>query len=109
MAELRLFGASDDLVEIEGDISEEFPALFEDDADGGYIAVSDGTLLSVRYDGNGIWRFGLLATGRANFHKDEGADDDRHSDMVTLNLPPGEGEFRWVVLGEQKAVAKRKK
>lgn len=47
-----IYGASDDLIEISGDVSEEFGA------DGGtnYIALSNGVLVSVKYDDEGMWR-----------------------------------------------------
>lgn len=107
MSALTIYGASDDLIEIEGDIDEEFnyDARFPGDEDvKQYLAFSDGTLLTSRYDDDGIWRFGLLATGRANFSKVEGADND-HSDRVTLDLP--DGEFTWVVYGSQSARKRR--
>lgn len=47
-------GASDDLIEISGELQEEFNAY---DCTDGTMAFSDGTLLKVEYDEDGIWRF----------------------------------------------------
>lgn len=58
---ILIYGASDDLIEIEGDIREEFSA-YGDDA-GVYLGFSDGTLVSVDYDRDGIWRFSSLRNG----------------------------------------------
>lgn len=53
---IRIYGSSDDLIEIEGDISEEF-TLSGDES--GYIGLSDGTLLSVVYGPDGDWLFSI--------------------------------------------------
>ena len=47
-------GASDDLIEISGELQEEFNCI---DCSDGTMAFSDGTLLEVEYDKDGIWRF----------------------------------------------------
>jgi len=44
-------GASDDLIEIEGELYEEFNSF---DCKDGVMALSDGTLLKVDYDEDGI-------------------------------------------------------
>lgn len=96
MAEVKIYGASDDLVEIGGDIYDEFnPA----DTDDFLLAFSDGTVLRGKYDG--VWRFVRHSTGSAAMEKVEAPedDDDNYSDVVTLN-----GEIAWVVLGS--AIAK---
>jgi hypothetical protein len=98
---LEIYGASDDLVEIEGDIREEFNVYDEPE---GHLAISDGTLLSVLYDEHGFWRINRLVQGSAKYSKTEGTDiDSDYSDRVTLDGP----SFEWVVYGN--AVAKRKK
>jgi hypothetical protein len=61
---IEIYGSSDDLVEIEGGIDEEFPA---DGAGPHYLAFSDGTLLSIDYGREGIWRINRLATGSADY------------------------------------------
>ncbi len=53
-------GASDDLIEIAGELEEEFNSI---DCSDGVMAFSDGTLLDVEYDEDGIWRFRLRFKG----------------------------------------------
>jgi hypothetical protein len=91
MAKITITGASDDLIEISGDLSEEFGCY--DPNEGMAIACSDGTLLAVTYDMNGIWRFARLASGTATFSKTDGDADKDTFDTVTL-----EGDIKWVVL-----------
>lgn len=89
---LRIYGASDDLIEVEGDIAEEFSAT---DTRGGvdYLAFSDGTVLQIKYDNDGVWRIALVARGVATFAKVEAPENDEsnYSDEVTLT-----GDFAWV-------------
>jgi len=90
-----IYGASDDMIEIEGALREEF--------DGGddlaYLAFSDGTVLSVQYADDGCWRINRVATGTAIYSKTEAveSDGDDYSDRVTLSGPAG--ELRWCVKG----------
>lgn len=89
---LTIYGASDDLIEIEGDIREEFYAI---EAEAHILAFSDGTLLSVEYDQHGIWRIRRLAVGTAVYKHTEAIEADTfYSDRAELNGPIG-----WVVLG----------
>lgn len=100
---VTVYGSSDDLIEIEGGIHEEFSIPgWSDDCGAHFLAFSDGTLLGAKYDDDGVWRFPLLAKGSATMTKTEGVPDDdaNYTDRVTL-----EGDLRWVVLGKQKAVA----
>ncbi len=90
---IRIFGASDDLVEVEGDIIEEF-AYQPDGKEPGFIGCSDGTIMTIDFGAGGIWRINKLREGHANFEKIEGKDDDQHSDVVTLS-----GSIRWVIFG----------
>jgi hypothetical protein len=103
MHKLTITGASDDLVEIDGDISEEFnwTAAGDDDTEQRFLAVSDGTLLRVRYDEDGIWRLTTVVQGSSAAEKIEGVAADDTNDVVTLEQPD---PFAWVVFGD--AVAK---
>lgn len=71
MAQIRITGASDDLIEIEGDIREEFNVYLEDDEER-FLAISDGTLFRVVYDKDGIWRFTQIAKGSSKITKVDG-------------------------------------
>jgi hypothetical protein len=90
-----IYGASDDLIEIEGALREEFNG--GDDL--AYLAFSDGTVLTVQYADDGCWRINRVATGTLAYTKVEadGADTKNYSDRVTLSGPPG--ELRWCVNG----------
>ena len=90
MSEVRISGASDDLIEIGGDIIEEFSPA---DTDEFFIVASDGTALSGVYDGT--WRFTLHTRGSAEMEKREAPadDDDDYSDVITLR-----GDIAWVAL-----------
>lgn len=103
---ITVYGASDDLIEVDGDISEEFSALNDyREETGGLLAFSDGTVLDVVYDHNGVWRITRLAEGSASFEKQEAppeeGEDRNYSDRVTLS-----GEFAWCVFGQQLVKAK---
>lgn len=71
-----VYGASDDLIELEGEIREEFSAY-----NGGRLAFSNGVLLDLEYDRNGTWRITALAGRELVAHfpargEDEGNDED---------------------------------
>jgi hypothetical protein len=91
----KIYGSSDDLIEIEGGIREEFDHYFDgrEEEEKVYLAFSDGTLLHVQYDG--VWRFTPIKKGTAEYSKEEaeGADSDNYSDLVTLK-----GDIYWVAL-----------
>lgn len=88
-----IYGASDDLIEVEGLISQEFSATLEDDALN-YLGFSDGTVLSVQYTG-GFWRVHRVAVGTASYTKTEATNEERdYSDRVVLD-----GDITWCVFG----------
>ena len=89
-------GASDDLIEVEGDITEEFNVYLEN-GDSVLIAFSDGTLLSAIYDNNGIWRLHKVFGGGSKFHKEEGDIREDTMDKITLSGI----QMNWVLLGNR--------
>jgi hypothetical protein len=94
MTEITIYGASDDLIEIDGAIREEFGCVLDVPGESAIIAVSDGTLLRVRYDEDGIWRFTPSVLGSSSIAIAPGMDDRLHSDRVILR---GDN-LTWVVL-----------
>lgn len=90
-------GASDDLIEVEGDIDEEFPAPGDD----AILGFSNGVVLRVLYDDDGIWRITPLAHSElvkityADTH-----DEDKYTDVATM------ASAEWVVCGVYWAKAK---
>lgn len=96
MSTVTVYGASDDLIEIEGDLNEEFNP--DSDDQGTWLIFGDGTVLDIRYDDFGVWRITRPHSGTAEMVKDEdpGNDEDRYSDRVTLT-----GDLRWVIAAEK--------
>jgi hypothetical protein len=94
---VTIYGASDDLIEVEGDLREEF-SYNEDDSEPMFVAVSDGTLMSIAYGvGGGFWRIHVLRRGTCDLTKFEATDDDgdAYSDRVTLD-----GDIDWISVGK---------
>jgi len=100
---ITIHGASDDLIEIEGEIEEEFN-WFPSGEEKRYLAFSDGTILSVYYDNDGIWRLNRLFTGLAKFEKVDGSVEFDENDKVHLS----DFDFKWVLFGEQSALSRKK-
>jgi len=90
-------GASDDLIELDGDLCDEFSAY---DCNDGRMALSDGTLLKVEYDEDGLWRFKVLYKGSLYDHKDEGSVDEDINDVV--HFVPG---IKWAVFSREMQIA----
>jgi hypothetical protein len=96
---LKIYGASDDLIEIEGDIREEFDPSDADEPS--LLAFSDGTLLQIQYGAGdlGFWRIHPVVYGSASCSKVEATnEEDNYSDIVTLD-----GDIKWIVCGDQRA------
>lgn len=93
---VTVYGASDDLIEVEGDISEEYNAW---QADGKVLAFSDGTVLRISYTREGIWRIVPLARGEGLLEITQAvsADDERYSDRATIDG----ARISWCVYGQQ--------
>jgi hypothetical protein len=89
-------GASDDLIEIEGELCEEFNAYNCSD---GTMAFSDGTLLDVEYDNDGIWRFRVKYKGSLYDRKVEGSVSDDTNDEIYFK--PG---LKWCVFSSEMQV-----
>lgn len=93
---LEIRGYSDDIIDISGDIEEEF--YHTDDGDF-FVVVSDGTVLRIAYDANGMWRIYVISKGDDTVldHHQGTDEDDDYSDIVTLT---GESDIEWVIGGK---------
>lgn len=91
MIKLRVSGCSDDLIEIDGDVEEEFPYT-----DPTYLGFSDGTLIRIAFIGT--WVIKVVKTGRGYFSVDSSEDDD----VLFLDLL--DDDSVWIVCGESLAV-----
>jgi hypothetical protein len=90
---LKVTGSSDDIVEFEGDLSDE---LYPGNNDENYLAFSDGTVLFVEYDDDGIWRFKTIYKGSLFDKKEEGSRTNDENDTVYFL-----DGIKWVLLGNQ--------
>lgn len=91
-----VYGASDDLIEVEGDVTEEF--LPDKDEDSGtLLAFSNGTVIRVSYSPAGVWRISPVA-GAENVVVVQAPEDDEdnYSDRATVT-----SDVTWVVAGNQ--------
>lgn len=79
----QITGLSDDLIEIEGDIEEEFTAPgWKIDFEGGIITCSDGTALRFEYGKGGLWRFFPICMGHLFVRVDQGNEETDTCDVV---------------------------
>ncbi len=83
----RIYGASDDLIEFEGDVHGEVNAYGTDDNEHGVLVIcSDGTLLDVQYGkgGEAIWGITVLQKGSLLLSVDpcDDEDADPYSDVA---------------------------
>ena len=95
---ITITGASDDLIEIGGDISEEF--------DGGsgeaFLTCGDGSVLNINYDKNGIWRVSRLIAGSGSFTLVPGDVDKDTFDVATM-----EGDIKWIAHSSECSTPKK--
>lgn len=97
-------GASDDLIEIGGDIVEEFQAYDGEH----FVGFSDGTLLRVEFTRAGVWRITPVVEGSGSLaivQAPEG-DEDNYTDRA--ELVPTSGPITWVMHGTEYVKAKVK-
>lgn len=94
MKETTITGASDDLIELDGAVREEFSG---GGVDGDILAFSDGTLLEVIYDEDGIWRVKRLAGGSCKFEMVQTGDVAAD----TFDIAKLTGDIAWVVKSER--------
>lgn len=92
--EIIVYGASDDLVELDGYIREEFS--YGDEEAGDLLTFSDGTILRVLYTASGVWRITPVVDGSAELTIKQAPEDDEenYSDRATLT-----GDIAWIVHG----------
>lgn len=101
-----LYGASDDLIEIDGDWREEISAS----GDPGMISTSTGALIEVEYADDGNWKFRCSHTGNNTVeHHPAGSARAKeltgrdYSDAIILT---SNDRFTFAAFAEKNAVAK---
>lgn len=98
-----VYGSSDDLIEVDGMVTDEFPAMWCSDDQPRYLAFSDGTVIRVIYSAEGCWELRRVEVGTAQYaHKPHDDDRTTYSDRVTLT-----GPIAWVVMGTHHARSKK--
>lgn len=91
---ITVYGYSDDLIEVEGDIREEFGAGIDDD--GELLAFSTGVLLRITYTKDGVWRINALSgVDKVKIVQAPAGDEKNYSDRATI-----EGPVKWILQGE---------
>jgi hypothetical protein len=88
MGTLAIYGASDDLIEFEGDFEDEGNHYGDDPA---YIHLDDGSVIKALYDRDGIWRFDpvKLAEGTTVKKHEKGSVEEDTPDRLTLSRKSG--------------------
>jgi hypothetical protein len=86
---ITVYGASDDLIEVDGDISAEFAYQKRGygQPSGDLLAFSDGTILRVEFTRSGVWRITPVVRGSAELSIDQAPenDEDNRSDRATVS------------------------
>lgn len=103
---VTVYGYSDDLIELEGDIREEFD-VYMDYSPSGYLAFSNGVLLRVVYDEDGVWRFTVLSDDSNTVTVKQcvvNNPEDAYSDVVIIK-----DSIKWVTFGTAKVVVKQER
>jgi len=82
----KIYGASDDLIEFEGDVRGEVGFYGSSHEEKALIAFNDGTVLAWWYAEDGVWRCDVLNKGSLydRFEKGISEDSDPYSDVVHL-------------------------
>lgn len=98
---VTLYGASDDLIEMDGAIYEEFNPRFEDDG-GDLVVFSTGTVARILYNDYGEWRITIVHEGDADLKLVQApeSDDSNYSDRLTVTARD-ERLIAWVVVNNQ--------
>jgi len=97
--EIKIYGCSDDLIEIEGRIREEFYYIGNEPT---FIMFDNGFLVSVNFDNNGIWRFNVINKTTYNYIKHEatGLEDENGKDDYSDVIIIYDNNIKYAVYGE---------
>lgn len=99
---LVVYGYSDDLIIVDGMLTEEFGAY---DADRTYLAFSDGTLISIVYDEMAEWKIQVHASPNKVHIEPAGETGEGYPDYSDVATVVADGPVRWVVTGERVVMA----
>lgn len=99
---VTIYGAGDDLIKVDGDVDEKFTIAAAPD-EGAVLAISEGTVLRITRDGNGVWRINPVVRGSGALSITQApreGDAGNYSDHAAIR-----GLVTWVVLGNSLATA----
>jgi hypothetical protein len=85
---LKVYGSSDDLIEIEGDIYDEYCVNFDSDNDEVILALSNGIALAIKYNDCGLWKISQIAGNPSDVkftHIATDPDSDAYSDVAEIS------------------------
>ena len=85
---MTVYGASDDLIEVEGDVTEEFNPV---DGENDLLFFSTGDVLRIRYSDEGVWRIEAVTAPHVTITPAPENDEDNYSDRAVVA-----GEIAWV-------------
>lgn len=93
---LKICGLSDDIISLDGDVTEELYPELDDDGHV-FLFCSDGTVIEVCFDGS--WTFRRVVWGESRMHTEpiDPNGDSPHSEVITLSY--GDNHF-WVALAK---------
>lgn len=93
----KVYGCSDDLIEVEGDVSGEVGAYGTDPDDGVRLRFSDGTLLEIGYGKGekGVWAIKVLKRGTLFERLDECDDEDADPYSDVAHFRDGLTKAKW--------------
>lgn len=95
---VTLYGSSDDLIEVEGVMREEWWAKDEDYGD--LVFLSCGAVLRIRFTDEGVWRIEVITTPdgvTVTVDTAPADDDDNYSDRATVTAE----SITWVAVNNQ--------
>ena len=96
---VKIYGASDDLIEMDGSLQGEWGVNCDTV---NHVALSDGSMLKITYDSEGIWRIDCCKCGDAfgEIRVCEPADDE-YSDVASFS-----DEIEWAIVGRLEGKAR---
>ena len=94
--ETKICGASDDLLEFEGEIYGEIGYYNSSEDDPIRVKVSDGTEFDAFYNDDGLWKIKLKTKGPAFVSLEEATDpdSDNYTDILRLSGQNLKAEFK---------------
>lgn len=97
----QVYGASDDLIEFDGEYTGEVGCYgTDDDEHGVLVMLSDGTLLEVKYGkgGNGVWEVKAIKKGELFIGIEQCDDEDANPHSDVASFKPG---IKWAYAAKE--------